>query len=225
MYCGLVFSFGCDHMNEFLTQKQAMKFLNISRMTILSYEEKGLLHPVRTVGSHRRYLKSELEQIMGISREMLVEKEVQTAFIYARVSTKKQADSGNLERQVQRLKHFCQEKGLDVVQIYSEVASGINENRQQLNRMLQQIQDKKVTYLVIEYKDRLARFGYTYLEQFCSSHGVTILSIENSIERSFNEEMVEDMISIITFFSARLYGQRGAKKIKKELEQLDKEDV
>lgn len=193
-------------------------------MTILSYEEKGILHPVRTAGSHRRYLKSELEKIVGISENILVEEIAQNAFIYARVSTKKQADSGNLERQIQRLTNYCIEQGFDVTQVYSEVASSINEDRQQLNRMLKQIQDKKVKYLVIEYKDRLARFGYAYLEHFCSSHGVKIIPIENNMERCLNGEMAEDIISIITSFSARLYGQRGAKKIKRELEKLDKKE-
>ncbi|HFK1428278.1 MULTISPECIES: IS607 family transposase [Bacillota] len=208
-------------MEKFLTQKQAMDFLNVSRMTILSYEEKGLLSPVRTAGSHRRYLQSELEKLMGIDTQTSSKKNTQRAFIYARVSTKKQADAGNLERQVQRLQNYCNEQRFEIVQTYTEVASGINENRQQLHRMLKQIEKKEVQYVIVEYKDRLARFGYSYLESFCTSHGVTIIAIETKMEKSLNEEMVEDMISIITSFSARLYGQRGSRKIKNELKKMD----
>jgi len=211
-------------LKGFLTQKQAMEFMNVSRMTILNYEKKGLLNPVRTLGSHRRYAKKELEQLMGIASNEADVLETDKAFIYARVSTKKQADSGNLDRQIERLKVFCNQNQYEIAQVYSEVASGTNENRQILHRMLTQIENRKVKYLVIEYKDRLARFGYAYLEHFCSSHGVTIIEVENKEEKSLNEEMVEDMISIITSFSARLYGQRGAKKIQEELNKLEIED-
>jgi putative resolvase len=69
----------------------------------------------------------------------------------------------------------------------------------------------------------LARFGYNYLEAYCRSHGVEIITIEQQEKKELNEEMVEDLISIITSFSARLYGRRGSKKMKKTLIELEKE--
>ena len=79
-----------------------------------------------------------------------------------------------------------------------------------------------IKFLIIEYKDRLARFGYQYIEQYCKSPGVAIVKVEQQEERNLNEEMVQDMISIITSFSARLYGSRGAKEIKKRIKELTK---
>jgi putative resolvase len=125
-----------------------------------------------------------------------------------------------LDRQAQRLENYARDHNYTIVNVYQEVASGINENRQQLHRMLTRIQKREVGLIIIEYKDRLARFGYPYLEQYCLSHGVSIITMEQQEKKTMNEEMVQDMISIITSFSARLYGQRGARKMRQELRKL-----
>lgn len=209
-------------MEEFLTQKQVLKYLNISRMTLIRYEEKDWVHPVRTVGAHRRYKKSELDRLVGLE-ETAATSESKNAFLYSRVSTKKQELAGNLDRQTQRLHDYAEENGYTVICTYKEVASGINENRQQLDRMLNRIAKQEVGFIIVEYKDRLARFGYSYLEQYCLSHNVSVVLIEQQEEKTIDEEMVQDMISVITSLSAKLYGQSGARKVKQELNKLSKE--
>lgn len=77
--------------------------------------------------------------------------------------------------------------------------------------------------MVVEYKDRLARFGYNYLDTYCQSHGVEVITIEQREKKELNQEMVEDLISIMTSFSARLYGKRGSKKMKRTLSELERE--
>lgn len=144
--------------------------------------------------------------------------------IYARVSTKKQDIAGNLDRQVGRLTSYVLDNKMSISPIIKEVASGINENRKGLKSLLSMIEKEPIDYLVVEYKDRLARFGYNYLETYCRSLGVEMLTIEQQKKKELNEEMVEDLITIMTSFSARLYGRRGSKKIKKTLTELEMED-
>jgi putative resolvase len=151
---------------------------------------------------------------------------IKSAFIcviYARVSTKKQEITGNLDRQVGRLTSFALDSRMSISHVIKEVASGINENRKGIKSLLSIIDKEPIHYLVIEYKDRLARFEYNYLEAYCRSRGVEIITIEQQEKKELNEEMVEDLISIMTSFSARLYGRRGSKKLKKTLLELDKE--
>jgi putative resolvase len=211
-------------MSIFLSQKQAREFLNITRTTILRWEELGQIIVYKTSGGHRRYLKSDLEKLIGM---MEVEPERKTksgCVIYARVSTKKQGVAGNLDRQVGRLTSFAMDKRMTISHVIKEVASGINENRKGIKSLLSIIDKEPIDYLVIEYKDRLARFGYNYLETYCQSHGVEIITSEQQEKKELNEEMVDDLISIMTSFSARLYGRRGSKKLKKTLSELEMGD-
>ena len=205
-------------MAIFLTQKQVTVLMNISRPTLLRWEQKGLINPVKLDSGHRRYKKEEIEQMLGLETNDISTKK--NCVIYSRVSTKKQQQSGNLERQTERLKDYAKAKGYHIDEIYEEVASGINENRRQLNRLMRKVADEDIHIVLAEYKDRIARFGYEYIERYCKSHKTHIELIVDTENKSLNEEMVKDMISIITSFSARLYGQRGARKIRCEIAKL-----
>lgn len=199
------------------TQAEAAEKFGLSRRSLIRYEADGLIKPVRTPGGQRRYPESELLQLYGL--EPKAKQDDDKAGLYSRVSTRKQADSGNLERQTQRLKNYAQAAGYDTFQVYEEIASGLNENRHQLRKLLKAIIAGKINVVVVEYKDRLARFGYAYLELFCESHGARIEAIEEKAPDNENEELVKDLISVITSFSARLYGRRGGRKAKKEIEE------
>jgi len=199
------------------TQAEAAEKFSLSRRSLIRYEADGLIDPVRTPGGQRRYPESELLRLYGL--EAKAKPDGNMAGLYSRVSTRKQAESGNLERQTQRLKEYAQAAGFDTVEVYEEIASGLNENRRQLRKLMKAIIAGKVNVVVVEYKDRLARFGYTYLELFCESHGAQIEAIEEKASDDENEELVKDLISVVTSFSARLYGRRGGRKAKKELEE------
>lgn len=148
-------------MSIFLSQKQAREFLNITRTTILRWEEQGKIKVYKTSGGHRRYLKTDLEKLIGMDDvESDVIKSTSICVIYARVSTKKQEIAGNLDRQVGRLTSFALDRRMSISHVIKEVASGINENRKGIKCLLSIIDKETIQYLVIEYKDRLARFGY-----------------------------------------------------------------
>ena len=199
------------------TQAEAAEKFSLSRRSLIRYEADGLIEPVRTPGGQRRYPESELLRLYGI--DVKPKQTGNKAGLYSRVSTRKQAESGNLERQTQRLKDYVLTAGYDTFEVYEEIASGLNENRRQLRKLLKAIIAGKVNVVVVEYKDRLARFGYAYLELFCESHGARIEAIEEKASDDENEELVKDLISVVTSFSARLYGRRGKRKAKRELEE------
>ena len=205
---------------KLLTQGEACEFLNITRPTILRWEDQGKVHPVKTPGGHRRYDENELKKLIGMKLDK--QNVSNDILIYARVSTKKQKEADNLDRQVGRLVQYSTKEGHNIVDIITEVASGINENRKGLDKLLKIVANQDIQYLIVEYKDRLARFGYKYLEQYCLSHGTKIIVLEESDKKDLNEELVKDMISIITSFSARIYGRRGAKAAKQMVEDLQK---
>jgi putative resolvase len=135
------------------------------------------------------------------------------AALYARVSSRDQR--ADLERQLQRLRDYATANGLQVVQELTKVGSGLNDHRKKLLRLLA---DSTIPIIVVEHKDRLARFGYDYL--------TTTLKAANRELRVLNTtestaDLGQDMIEVLTSFCARLYGRRSARnRAKKALETL-----
>jgi predicted site-specific integrase-resolvase len=154
--------------------------------------------------------------------------------IYARVSSRKQTKDGNaegersartaLERQKERLIEYAKEKGYCLKKVFCETASGINENRKQLKKLLSMVANHEIDIILIEFKDRLARFGYTYLVEFIRSYGAKVEVItQEEAPKEATQELVEDMLAIVTCFSAKLYGQRSQRFKKKVKELIEKE--
>ena len=207
-------------MEKLLTTNQLAKLLNVWPETLRRWEREGKLKPLRTPGGHRRYKES---QIMALIGEEITVNETKQCAIYARVSTAKQAEAGNLQRQKERLITYAVEKDYQVKAVYTEIASGLNENRRELAKLAKTATKGEIDVIVIEYKDRLTRFGYKYLEQYYRSCGVEIDIIELDEEKSPQEELVEDMIAIVTRFSAKIYGKRGGRVAKKLTEFIEQE--
>ncbi len=206
-------------MDELLSISQATKLLNISRASIDRWQVKGLIAPLYTPGGHRRFKRSDLLDMLGLQEKA---QEKNRAVIYARVSTRKQAEAGNLLRQEERVITYAVKSGYQVVRTVTEIASGLNERRKKLDKALQMFVAGEADILVIEFKDRLARFGYKFIEMLIASHSGRIEIVEDNPQISPNEELVSDLISIVTSFSARIYGKRGgrvAKKVKEALKE------
>jgi len=137
--------------------------------------------------------------------------------IYARVSSSDQKQ--DLKRQEKRLISFCNARGWQVHKSYTEVGSGLNDKRPKLQKILS---DRSITKIVVEHKDRLARFGINYIDLLLKLDEREIF-IVNGIEDD-EEDLMQDFVSIITSFTARLYGKRRSKrKTEKIIEEL-KED-
>ena len=132
--------------------------------------------------------------------------------LYARVSSNE--NKNNLESQLERLRLFAITKGYQIVKEIKEVGSGLNDNRSKLNYLLEK-ELNKFEILLVEHKDRLTRFGFNYIDILLKSHNK-------------KEDLIQDFVSIITSFCARIYGQRRSKrkteKLIKELEDESKEN-
>jgi putative resolvase len=128
-----------------------------------------------------------------------------TAAIYGRVSSSENKD--NLDRQVERLTSYAIAKGYTVQHIVKEVGSGLNDNRKKLERLLKR---EDYDLLIVEHKDRLGRFGTHYMDVLLERCGIK-LEIVNLADNG-RDELMTDLVAIITSFAARLYGQRRAKR-------------
>lgn len=188
--------------------------------TLKIWDNEGKLKArYKTAGGHRRYDFDDIEAFVNLGSVKKIDNT--KVFIYCRVSTKKQEQSGNLERQGERLIEYCKSHNYNVAEVFKEVASGLNDKRRELTKMLKRL--KEVNKIIIEYPDRLARFGYNYLKEFCDALDVSIEAVQQNEQLEPNEEMVNDLVSLVTCFSARLYGSRGGRKIKKDIENSIKE--
>jgi putative resolvase len=129
----------------------------------------------------------------------------QKVAIYARVSAAENKD--NLEGQAKRLTDYCAAKGYGVTAVVKEIGSGVNDTRP---RLLKLLTDPTITLIVVEHKDRLTRFGFNYIEQLLALQGRQV-EVVNLAENG-KEDLMQDFVSIVTSFCARLYGQRRSKR-------------
>ncbi|MEC4892797.1 MAG: IS607 family transposase [Oscillatoria sp. PMC 1051.18] len=127
------------------------------------------------------------------------------ACIYARVSSAENKD--NLDRQAERLKDYSIARGYKIYKIVKEIGSGLNDNRKQLGKILV---DPNYNILVVEHKDRLARFGTNYIELLLKELDKELEIVNQSEEKQ--DELMEDLIAIITSFCSRIYGPIGSKR-------------
>ena len=196
--------------------KEFAELLGVSVKTLQRWDREGILKANRTPTDRRYYTYAQYLQFKGIQTE----NDRRDVVIYARVSTRNQKD--DLQNQVKFLKQFCNAKGMIVNQCMEEFGSGLNYNRKKWNKLLEDVMENNIKTIVISSKDRFIRFGYDWFEKFCEKFHTKIMIVNNEA-LSPNEELVQDMISILHVFSCRLYGLRKYKNQIKEDEELAKE--
>lgn len=129
--------------------------------------------------------------------------------IYARVSTP--AQKPDLLNQIESDLAYAASKGYSVSDTVSEIGGGMNYSRPKWNKLLNEVEDRNVSLIIVSYKDRFTRFGYDWFERYCSRFGCRI-EVVNDVKTSPEEEMTNDLMSIIHCFSSRLYGLRRYKR-------------
>ena len=163
---------------------------------------QGVCIHIRHPGT-RYYTTDQIDAFLGLRRNETNKKKIVIG--YCRVSSYKQKD--DLDRQVENVRKYCIANGYQF-DIIKDIGSGINYNKKGLNRLLKMVVNKEVDKIVILYKDRLLRFGYELFENICDEFDTKIEIIDNT-EKIDEEELVEDMIQIITVFSSRLRRLHG----------------
>ena len=196
--------------------KDFTELLGVSVKTLQRWDRDGILKANRTPTNRRYYTYDQYLQFKGIQTE----NDIRDTVIYARVFTRNQKD--DLQNQVEFLKQFCNAKGIIVNQCIEDFGSGLNYNRKKWNRLLDEVMANKIKTIVISNKDRFIRFGYDWFEKFCEKFNTKIIIVNNET-LSPNEELVQDIISILHVFSCRLYGLRKYKNQIKEDEEIAKE--
>ena len=196
--------------------KDFAELLGVSVKTLQRWDRDGILKANRTPTDRRYYTYDQYLQFKGIQTE----NDIRDTVIYARVSTRNQKD--DLQNQVEFLKQFCNAKGIIVNQCVEDFGSGLNYNRKKWNILLDEVMANKIKTIVISNKDRFIRFGYDWFEKFCEKFNTKIIIVNNETLSS-NEELVQDIISILHVFSCRLYGLRKYKNQIKEDEEIAKE--
>jgi len=208
-------------MKQLLTPKEAGKLLGVSTKTIQRWDKSGLIKVVRTPNGRRRIPLSEIKRILSQSTNN------RKAVVYARVSSQKQDNDGNLDRQIERVLRYAKENNYETVRIFRDTASGINDKRKNFWQMIQFVKENQIPYLIVEFEDRLTRFGFEYIKALLSEYGVQIIVAENRETKDKMQELVEDLITIITSFTARIYGARSQKfkKIQEILKDENPQDI
>jgi predicted site-specific integrase-resolvase len=193
-----------------LSISEAAKLKGVSASTLRRWEVEGRLVPERTANGHRRY---DLAQLLGIKSDNSL------TVGYARVSSHDQRQ--DLERQKQVLELFCSQHGWQF-QIIEDLGSGLNYSKRGLKKLIRLITDNQVERLVLTHKDRLLRFGSELIFSLCEQFGCEVVIINRTEDASFEEDLDQDVLEIVTVFAARLYGSRSHKnkKIVEELRSL-----
>ena len=187
-----------------LSTGQVAERLGITARTVYRWGKAGRLHPVRLPTGQRRFSASEVDELLHVRSRA-----VPRCAIYARVSRGKQAEAGNLDRQRERLVAAVAERRYKLVATVTERASGLNEKRKGLRRLFHLAAADEIDVVLVEFKDRLARFGFAYVVEALAAHGVRVEVLDGPVATDATQELVQDMLAVVAVFAARLFGRRS----------------
>ena len=195
--------------------KEVLKILGITQQTLWNWSKSGKIKVKSKLSrSYNEYDDDSVYALIGLNSQ----KKNKLVISYARVSTQNQKKQ--LEEQKQRIYDSCISRGLHLDKQFSDIKSGMSSDRIEFQEVLRMIIQGEVELLVIENKDRLVRFGYEILEQIFKYFGCKILVLNDILEnKSYEQELTEDLISIIHYFTMKNYShRRKLNKLRKELE-------
>ena len=196
---------------NYVTAKEAKNILKINATTLKSWKDKGILS----------YKKLSDKKILYDIDSVLNNSDIndnRLNVIYARVSNTKQHN--DLLNQIELVKSYCITNGIKISKVYQDIASGMNENRKDFNILINDVISGKIKNIYISFKDRLTRFGFDYFKNLFQKYNVNINILDELEEsnKTFQDELTEDLISIIHHFSMKLYSNRRKKL--KEIEKI-----
>ena len=196
---------------NYVTAKEAKNILKINATTLKSWKDKGILS----------YKKLSDKKILYDIDSVLNNSDIndnRLNVIYARVSNTKQHN--DLLNQIELVKSYCITNGIKISKVYQDIASGMNENRKDFNILINDVISGKIKNIYISFKDRLTRFGFDYFKNLFQKYNVNIIILDELEESNkiLQDELTEDLISIIHNFSMKLYSNRRKKL--KEIEKI-----
>lgn len=188
---------------KYYSAKSVRVMLGVTAQTLRNWDREGKLKPAYVKSNGYRYYSE--EQILSYTQERKTKKNL-NIIGYARVSSKKQID--DLERQKENLSKYIDNK-YGEHEIITDIGSGINYEKPGLKKLIEKINKKEVDLIVVLYKDRLLRYGFELVEYFAKLNNVKI-DIVDGHDKTEEQELVEDLVQIITVFSCKIQGKRKA---------------
>ena len=189
---------------KYYSAKTVSQMLGVSAQTLRNWDKEDKLKPSYVKSNGYRYYSEDL--ILSYTQERKTKKNL-NVIGYARVSSKKQSD--DLERQVNNIKQYLSSTH-DSFDVITDIGSGINYKKPGLMKLIEKINKKEVDLIVVLYKDRLIRFGFELIEYFAALNNVKI-EVLDKVDKNQDEELVEDLVQIITVFSCKIQGKRKGK--------------
>ncbi len=188
---------------KLLRVSRAAHELGLHPFTVRKWIKAGKIQAIR-VGNEARVPRSEIERLAGKTDGRLL-------VLYGRVSG--QSQNADLDTQLARLIAWAEkERAGKTTLVLSDIGSGLNATRRQLQRLLKLIQQDQVGEIAITFPDRLTRFGQEYLAVLFESFGVTLTVLDQAEDRTAEQELTDDLLSLLASFSGRLYGMRSHKQ-------------
>ena len=184
-----------------LRPREVCERLGISYATLREYVKRGWIKPVVLESGRWRFREEDVERLAGVVKPRKV-------VLYARVSSSTQRD--DLERQVKALEEWARSNDIADYEVITDIGSGLNEDRKGFKKILKLATEKKISKIVVAYPDRLIRFGFKTLKELLGAFGVEVVAL-NHEDKDPREELVEDLITIISHFAGKLYGMRSHK--------------
>ena len=203
---------------NYVTSKEIKQLFHISAVTLMNWKNTGKIQYKKLSDKKILYDIDSIDKSVDNETQKINKKNV----IYARVSTSGQKE--DLNNQIEVIKNYMLNNGIKPDNIYSDIASGMNENRKQFNNLLEQIFKREINTVYITFKDRLSRFGFNYFKQIFNYFGTNIVILDEQEEtnKTYQQELMEDLLAIIHTYSMKLYTNK--KKKLKEIEKIIKSD-
>lgn len=204
-----------------MKSKEVLKILGVTRTTLTKYVKEGTIKVTKMKNGYYNYDDDSVYAFIGLKKK----KHNSKIISYARVSTQNQKEQ--LKAQSNRIYESCISRGIVLDEQIEDIKSGMLFDRQGFDKLCQEVIRGNVEMIVIENKDRLMRFGYEMFEKFFKYFGTKILVLNDEISnKSYEQELTDDLISIIHYFSMKSYShRRKLNKLRKELEVEKKEHL
>ena len=199
---------------DFYKPKEVGTMIGRGPRTVSNMVRAGKLEAIRSDTNRILIPRDSVAKLLEQSGLLLEDEDARRDAIYARVSSHEQKNRGDLERQDLDIMNACEKEGLDKPVIIRDTGSGLNTKRKGLVRLIEMAKNHEIKRIFITSKDRLTRFGYEYLEELFSMAGVEIVALQEKENKDLQEELVDDMMSLLASFSGKLYRIRGNKKKK-----------
>lgn len=200
-----------------MKSNEVRKILNITYPTLSKYVKDGLIRVIKINSHHYIYNDEDVYKLIGLKKE----KKNKINVSYSRVSTQNQKTQ--LKEQENRIYSWCISKGIQLDKQFSDIKSGMNFERINFLKLVEHVIKGEIELIIIENKDRLVRFGFELLENIFKYYGTKIVVINDEIQnKSYETELTEDLVSIIHYFSMKMYSNR--RKLNKIIKELQNEN-